>query len=224
MFQVTPFTGQVTSPWHTYGPAVGPNGDLWVCTSWTPAGTKCSAVSRRGGFQVVAGDGDRGFSGDGGLATKARLDLSPSSGIAVSHDGTLYIADTGNDRVRAVSPAGTIRTVAGDGETGPDGGMVLHPTPALEASLGQVHGLAIGPGGDLFIAAGNVVRLAPGGQVDWVAGKRTPFACGSSFCNPASQADFTHPDQLAFDRQGDMFVSTWSSGSPIRGRNYDLEY
>ena len=97
---------------HPYGLTVARNGDLYIVDVGR------DQVLRRlpsGKFHVVAGDGRRGFSGDGGLATAAELNLSVSSGIVIANDGTLYIADSGNDRVRAVSPDGTIRTVAGDG-------------------------------------------------------------------------------------------------------------
>src|SRR5215212_7108367 len=65
------------------------------------------------GPTVVAGTGAAGFSGDGGAATQAQL-RNPS-GVGVAPDGTVYIADSGNLRVRAVAPGGTISTVAGTG-------------------------------------------------------------------------------------------------------------
>ena len=189
---------------HPYGLTLARNGDLYIVDVGR------DQVLRRlpsGKFHVVAGDGRRGFYGDGGLATAAELNLSVSSGIVIANDGTLYIADSGNDRVRAVSPDGTIRTVAGDGTAGGDYGLVLRRTPAREASFGAPSGLAVGPNGDLYIAAGNVVRLTPNGLIEWVAGNRGPLACGSIYCNPASEADFTAPDQLAFDGAGDLFVA-----------------
>jgi hypothetical protein len=188
-----------------HGLAPGQNGDLYIVDVGR------DQVLRRlpsGKFQVVAGDGRRGFSGDGGPATGAELNLGPSSGIVMAKDGTLYVADSGNDRVRAVLSDGTIKTVAGDGSSGRDHGLILRTTPALEASFGAPSGLAFGQDGDLYIAAGNVVRLTPKGVIEWVAGApwATP-ACGSIYCNPASEADFAAPDQLAFDGAGDLFVA-----------------
>lgn len=190
---------------HPYGLAVAGNGDLYI------ADIARDQILRRlpsGRFQVVAGDGHRGFAGDGGPATRAELNLVAGSGMVIAKDGTLYIADSGNDRVRAVSPDGTIKTVAGDGTTGSGGGLILHTTPALEAPFGAPSGLASGPDGDLYIAAGNVVRLTPNGLIEWVAGRRGAFACGLGiYCNPAGEADFTYPGQLAFDGAGDLFVA-----------------
>lgn len=98
--------------------------------------------------------------------------------------------------------------MAADGKAG----TVLGATTALSAPLGQVAGLAMAPDGDLHIAAAvNVVKLTPGGTVDWVAGKNGPLAGGSVFCNPASQADFTALDQLAFDGRGDLLVSDFNA-------------
>lgn len=186
---------------HPYGLAVGSNGALYVVDTGREE-VLCRLSTGR--FVVVAGNGHLGFSGDGGPATDAELNLSDSSGLAVARTGALYIADSGNNRVREVLPDGIIETVAGNGNSG----MVLTATPALQASLGEVSGIAIGPDGDLYIAARNVVQLTPSGTIEWVAGNSTTPApaCGIE-CNPASEWDFTEPDQLAFDGAGDLFVS-----------------
>src|SRR5262245_42982705 len=67
-------------------------------------------VDRDGTVKVVAGTGKVGFSGDGGPATSA--DLNNPRGIAVDATGNLFIVDAGNFRVRQVTPAGNIRTIA----------------------------------------------------------------------------------------------------------------
>jgi hypothetical protein len=92
-----------------------------------------AATAQPGTIQTIAG----GFLGDGGPATLAGL-ASPS-GLARAADGTLYIADTNNHRVRKVSPDGVISTVAGTGISGysGDGG------PASEARLWFPRSLAL---------------------------------------------------------------------------------
>jgi YD repeat-containing protein len=94
---------------------------------------------------TVAGNGFSGFGGDGGPATAARL-RAPQD-VAVGRDGSLYISDTGNHRIRRVGPEGIITTVAGTGVfgSGGDGG------PAVAAQLGTPGGVAIGPDGALYI-------------------------------------------------------------------------
>src|SRR5712692_228428 len=101
-------------------------------------------VDRLGSTTVVAGTGTAGYSGDGALATSALLN-SPL-GTAVAPDGTLYIADYGNNRIRKVAPNGIITTIAGStaGFAG-DGG------PATNAKLYGPFSLALDAGGNLFL-------------------------------------------------------------------------
>lgn len=184
--------------------AVGPNDDLYL----VDAGR--DEVLRRlptGTFQVVAGDGRQGFSGDRGPATHAELRLGQDAGLAVAGNGTVYVADIGNDRVRAVLPSGKIETVAG-------GGRLALPAkpgasvPARSADLGSVAGLAIGPGGGLYIAARFIVRLTSSDELEWVAGSTKP---GTSFCStpgcPADERDFQNASWLAFGGGGNLVVS-----------------
>src|SRR5262249_33430611 len=100
---------------------------------------------------TVAGNGQQGFSGDGGLATKARFDDANVG--AVDAAGNLFIADGNNQRVPKVSPEGIVTTIAGSGPTGRgngvsagDGGL------ATEARLNEPFGLALDGSGNLFIA------------------------------------------------------------------------
>jgi len=192
-----------TAPLHPYGLAVGPSGRLYEVDvgrdqvlEYDPNGT----------FTVLAGDGHQGYSGDGGPATRAELRLTPFSGLAVSRDGTVDISDSGNDRVRAVTPDGRITTVLGDGR----GGGPPTPSAALAASVGRVEGLAIGPDDDLYVAAQKgVVQLTGGGTILWAAGSVAPgllASCGA-LCNPAGESDFAGCDSLAFDGAGDLFCA-----------------
>lgn len=119
-------------------------------------------------FTVFAGNGRLGFAGDGGLAASAELD--DPSGMAFGADGILYFADQGNGRVRAISPAGVITTVVGEGEPGTSHGFVTDGGPALRASL-TPYAVALGPSGRLYIATGEqVLRLNPDGTLTVVFG------------------------------------------------------
>jgi hypothetical protein len=156
-------------------------------------------VSPAGTITTVAGT-TAGFSGDGGPATAAKLDTPV--GVAVTADGGFLIADTGNERVRRVSPAGTIRTVAGTsyGFSG-DGG------PAAAAQLGAPSGLAAtADGGFLIAETGNhrVRRVSPAGTITTVAG--TSFGL-SGDGGPASLAQLHVPSGVAATADGGFLIA-----------------
>ena len=120
---------------------------------------------RHGAFRVVVGTGKQGFSGDGGPATKAEINIP--FGMTFRH-GTLYFADSSNNRIRAVSPAGIITTVAGNGH----GGWVANGTPALAAAISP-GSLTFGPDGDMYVASDQeVLRLGANGTFTRVLGNK----------------------------------------------------
>jgi hypothetical protein len=209
----TPATAEATGavvPRNPGSLAIGPDGALFIVDSGR------DQILRRlpgGSYRVVAGTGRRGFSGDGGLASHARLRLDASSGVTVGRNGTLYFADTGNGRVREVHPDGIISTIVG-------GGNRIMGTPrspvsvrARRAAFGPdtVMGLTIGPGGDLYIGAGPVYRLTATGWLLRFVG--APFDAGplpshrDADSNPARPADFDPAVRLAFDGRGDLLVA-----------------
>jgi glucose/arabinose dehydrogenase len=146
-----------------------------------------------GTITTVAG-GTPGFSGDGGPATAAQLD-NPYS-VAVTPDGGFLITDTGNRRVRRVSPTGIITTVAGTGVQGSsgDGGA------ATAAQLNYPTGLATTPDGGFLIADwfGNRVRwVSPTGVITTVAGTGTPSLFINGDGGPATAANISMPFGVA---------------------------
>ncbi len=183
------------------GLAAGANGSLFI------ADTGRDQVLRRtaaGQLQVVAGTGRAGFSGDGGPAADAELDLTGPTSLAVAPDRSLFIADTGNDRVRMVDSAGTITTVAGDGTAGHtgDGG------PATHAELQQPDGLALGADGGLYVADGlDIRKVSTDGIITTVAGGGPPY--GVDVAPGGSPVAFS-PEALAFDGDGDLDVFSFS--------------
>lgn len=130
--------------------AIGPRGDVFIADT---ANNRIRMVEAGTGIiRTVAGSRDLyGDGGDGGPATQARLHLP--EGVAVDGRGTVYVADTGNNRVRAVRD-GRITTVMGTGVMGFAGGS------ALRAKLWGPEGLAIGADGELYVAdtANHLVR------------------------------------------------------------------
>lgn len=97
---------------------------------------------------TVAGMGDSGSSGDGGVATEAQLN-TPTD-VEIADDGTLYIADTGNNCIRKVDASGIISTIAG--QCGEDGAFSGDAGPASEAELNSPYGIELDAEGNLLIA------------------------------------------------------------------------
>jgi sugar lactone lactonase YvrE len=149
---------------------------------------------------TVAGTGSAGFSGDGASAVLARL--NGPEGVFVDGANNLFIADTLNQRIREVSPAGIISTVVGSGAIGDagDGG------PALLAALSGPQAVQLDAFGTLFIAdTGNslIRKVSSGGIISTLSGAGSSLGDGG----PASGAQLNGPWDLAFDASGNLFVS-----------------
>src|SRR5206468_1541767 len=131
-------------------------------------------VAATGNIRTVAGNGTYGFSGDGGPATDAELDTP--NGVFVDTSGNIFIADTGNSRIREVVAAtGIIQTVAGNGTFGfsGDGGL------ATGAALYDPDGVYVDGSGNIFIADfwNNRMRevVATTGNIQTVAPAAVPY-------------------------------------------------
>jgi len=173
---------------HARGLALDRAGNLLIAEA---SAHRIRKVSPEGVISTVAGNGTRGFSGDGGLATTAQLNLP--GGVAVDAQGNLFIADSNNQRIRKVAPDGMISTVAGNGVSGfgGDGG------PAASAMIGETLGIAADAKGNLFIADARnqrVRQITPNGIINTVA--------------RITQAGwFGSPVGVAVDEAGNLFVA-----------------
>jgi sugar lactone lactonase YvrE len=192
------------------GLALAPDGALYIADA---GNHRVRRVAPDGTIATVAGCGQRGFAGDGGLAIRALL--ARPEGVAVGPDGALYIADTCNDRVRRVGLDGVIATVAGagdrrlalDGEEvverfGGDGG------PATAARLNWPSDVAVGPDDSLYIADtynGRIRRVGPVGVITTVAGGGAPGALGDG--GPAEEAWLFLPHGVAVASDGALLVA-----------------
>src|SRR6185312_10686058 len=150
---------------------------------------------------TVAGNGEQGFSGDGGAATDAEID-SPN-GVAVDAAGNIYIADTHNQRIRKVSN-GTIATIAGNGTKayGGDGGA------ATGALLARPRGLGVDAQGNIYVADSdnNRIRLiAAAGNIVTVAGNGSQGFAGDG--GPAVDAILDTPRAPAVQAAGTFAFS-----------------
>lgn len=161
---------------------------------------------------TVAGNGNHGFSGDGGPATSAQLWYP--AGLAFDAAGNLFIADQENERIREVDAAtGIITTVAGNGINGyaGDGGA------ATSAELFFPQGLAIDSSGNLFVAdryLGAIREIQAGtGIITTVAGNGILGYSGDG--GAATSAELDHPYAVAVDPAGNLFIAE-GSGNRIR--------
>jgi RHS repeat-associated protein len=185
--------------------ALGPDGSLYIADT---GNNRIRRVGTDGIITTVAGNGNRNLSGDGGLASQA--ELGQPHGIAVGPDGSLYIADTYNRRVRKVSADGIITTVVGsgcgylcDGDSG-DGGL------ATEARLSQPYGVALGPDGSLYIsdhAAHRIRLVTPDGIIRTLAGRGMNVWGFSGDGGPSAAAILDRPWDAAVAPDGSLYFA-----------------
>lgn len=159
-------------------------------------------IDSRGRITTIAGTGQAGYGGDGGLATAARLD--DPAGVAVDDRGNLWIADSVNNRIRKVTPDGRIQTAAGTGEAGfgGDGG------PAIRAKLDFPWGLSLDSTGRLLIAdtGNNRIRaIEPDGTLVTLAGSGEEGFGGDG--GPALHSRIERPQMVVADSAGNLYIA-----------------
>jgi sugar lactone lactonase YvrE len=208
------------SDWRVNSPtavAIGPDGDLYVADGQSHRVSRINSDS--GGLVTLAGSGVATFDGD--LKPAVSAALNTPNGIAVAANGNVYIADSGNNRIRMISAVtGLIHTIAGTGEAGPpdaddialgDGG------PAKNARLDSPMDVAVAPGGDVYIAdmGHHRVRVIDGktGIITTIAGDGVPRSAGDG--GPARGASLAGPVGLALSwskQQITVYVAEYGGG------------
>jgi uncharacterized protein (TIGR03437 family) len=179
--------------------AVDAKGNLYIGDS---SNARVRKVSAAGIITTVAGNGSTGYSGDGGPATDAQL--SRPRGVAVDSIGNLFIADSGNWRIRKVSPTGIITTAAGNGSPGYLGDSGL----AIEAQLYDPHGVAVDGIANIYIAdsGNNLIRkVSPAGIITTVAGNPSTYYSGDG--GPATGTRLKDPVAVSVDTGGNLYIS-----------------
>ena len=193
------------------GIVVDRTGNLYIADT---KNNRIRRVSAAGIITTVAGLGTQGFSGDGGPAVSAQI-ASPSA-VAVDSAGSLFIADSGNNRIRKVTPAGVISTIAGIGTAGfsGDGGMATNAQLSLAGSSETLStGLVVDPIGNVYIAdTGNhrIRKVSRDGTITTVAGASVRGFSGDG--DQPTSAQFFNPSGIAVDRIGNVFISDTFNG------------
>jgi len=182
-----------------HGVAVDASGNIYIADTYNHCVRK---VDTSGIITTVAGDGTRGYSGDGGPAVQAKLYYP--RGVAVDASGNIYIADMWNHCIRKVDTSGIITTVAGDGTQGysGDGG------PADQAKLRYPCGVAVDGSGSIYIAdAWNhcIRKVDTGSSITTLAGDGTYGYSGDG--GPADQAKLRYPHGVAVDGSGSIYIA-----------------
>ncbi|MEE2636122.1 MAG: hypothetical protein VYE68_02665 [Acidobacteriota bacterium] len=190
---------QVSNP---YGVVIGPDGALYFCDLDNQRIRRLDLTTGR--TTTVAGNGNRGYRGDGGPATDAALNMPHE--IQFDDQGHLYIVERDSHVVRRVDAVtGLISTVAGTGEAGfsGDGG------PAVEAQLQRPHSIAFDPSGRLLICdIGNhrIRRVDPTTGIieTWAGtGAREPTPDGA----PLAGTPLNGPRAMASDPDGNLYLA-----------------
>lgn len=191
------------------GTTVAPSGEIFLVDS---GNNRIRKIALDGTISTFAGNGMSGFSGDGGPATSAQLGLSYVAQtplqLAVARDGTVYIPDRANNRVRRVLPDGIIDTLAGTGTPGStgDGG------DARAATLYAPVAVAVAEDGAVYVAemyGYRVRRIGPDGIISTVAGG------GSTVQEMGLGTDtqLSNVVSLSVDRENNLYI-----GEPLRIR------
>jgi len=189
-------------------------------------------IAPNGIITTIAGNGSpcsprTDACGDGGPATAARLYFP--TGVDVGPDGSVYIGDQGDYRVRRVTPDGVITTIAGTGVqrsrtttfSGSGVGVIIGPDgdggPATQALLGGPISVAVGPDGSVYFTdIGLIRRVTPDGLIATMVGNDSvPCRYNGTACpdsQPALQVPLDVLFGLAFGPDGSLYTSEYFSG------------
>jgi gliding motility-associated-like protein len=174
-------------------------GNLYVADA---GNERVRKITSGGIISTIAGTGTATFSGDGGPATSAGLNIP--NGVAVDASGNVYITDDNNNRVRKINTSGIISTFCGNGTAGfsGDGGQ------ATSASINKISGITIDAGGNFYIADNynnRVRKITPSGIISTYAGNGIGGSTGDG--GSATSASLNHPSRLTLDAAGNLYIS-----------------
>jgi uncharacterized protein (TIGR03437 family) len=186
------------------------SGNLFIAS-----GSTVRKVSTDGTIVTVAGNGQYSFSGDGGPAVQASF--SNINGLAVDPAGNLYVADSGNERIRRIATNGIVTTFAGSSGGGSNEAFSGDGGPATAARLAWPQAVAVDPAGNVYIADrdnNRIRRVNTAGVISTVAGNGTALVSGDN--GPALQSSLWWPSCVASDSVGAVYLCDGGDGVRIR--------
>lgn len=181
------------------GVAIGPDGSIYIADEYNH---RLRRVTPNGIITTIAGTGVAGFSGDGGPAAQAQLYFPDD--VAIDKDGTIYVTDLSNHRVRRIGTDGIIHTIAGTGVAGfsGDGGL------ATQARLNAPTGVTLDYRGGIYVTDRDnhrVRKIFPDGTITTIAGTERAGYSGDD--GPATQAQLYRPEKVVIGSDGSIFIA-----------------
>ena len=184
-----------------YGITVDSGGNFYVSDS---GNHRIRKITPAGVVTTLAGDGTAGYLDGQGTAAQ----FNQPAGVAVDSGGNVYVADRGNKRIRKITPAGVVTTLAGDGTAGYLDGQ------GSAAQFNQPFGVAVDSSGNVYVADtlnNRIRKITSTGAVSTFAGSSS--ATAGSLDGQGSTAQFNGPFGIAINSSGIVYIVEGISGT-----------
>lgn len=190
-------TGTAASFHYPSGVAVDASGTVYVADTLNHLVRK---ITSAGVVTTLAGSGSNGSTDDTGTAAS----FNAPSGVAVDASGTVYVADTNNHKIRKITSAGVVTTLAGSGSNGSTNGA------GTAASFRYPYSVAVDASGTVFVADAfnHLIRqITPAGVVTTLAGSGSMGSANGT----GTAASFRYPYGVAVDTSDTVYVADYSN-------------